>query len=285
MPDEHPSVWQDLVSYRQENLANWSERASLHAKSPDYGTRALIDDPAAISDVVRFDLPRLGDIAGLRVLHLQCHIGTDTVSLARLGASVTGLDFSASAVEEGRRLARQCGVDVRFVEGDAYDAVRILGAESFDLVYTGIGAICWLPRMDAWAAVVHDLLVPGGRFFMREGHPMLWAIDETVQDRLDVRYPYFETHAPLSIDEAESYVLIERPLTATMSHSWNHGLGEIVGSLLNSGMTLNSLVEHDSVPWNALPGQMVKDDMDEWRLIEGRERLPMSYTLTATRTA
>ena len=278
-------VWnEELVRFRAENLANWSERAGLHAKSADYGTAALVSDPDAISDVVRFDLHRLGDISGLRVLHLQCHIGTDTVSLARLGATVTGLDFSPSAVIEGQALAEKCGVDVHFVEGDAYDAVRLLGAESFDLVYTGIGALCWLPRIDAWASVVHDLLVPGGRLFIREGHPMLWALDENVSDALVVRYPYFETPEPLSCDEAESYVVIKRPLTATWAHSWNHGLGEVVSSLLTSGMTINSLIEHDSVPWNALPGQMERDDHDEWRLIKGRDRLPLTYTLTATRT-
>jgi len=284
-PVTSQGVWlEGIARYRAENLANWSERAGLHARSDDYGTRALIDDAAALSDVVRFDLTRLGDITGLRVLHLQCHIGTDTVSLARLGAMVTGLDFSGAAVAEGRRLAEACGVDVRFVEGDAYDAVRLLGAESFDLVYTGIGALCWLPRIDAWASVVHDLLVPGGRLFIREGHPMLWALDENVPDALVVRYPYFETPEPLSLDEAESYVTIERPLTATMAHSWNHGLGEVVSSLLASGMTITSLAEHDSVPWNALPGQMEKDEHDEWRLVAGRERLPMTYTLTATRS-
>ena len=273
-----------IERFRAENLANWSERAALHAKSADYGTAALIADPQAISDVVRFDLPRLGDITGLRVLHLQCHIGTDTVSLARLGAEVTGLDFSGAAVAEGRRLAERCGVDVRFVEGDAYDAVDLLGASSFDLVFTGIGALCWLPRVDLWAGVVHDLLVPGGRLFIREGHPMLWSLDENVNDSLLVRYPYFETSAPLSFDEPESYVAIERPLEASMSHSWNHGLGEVMTALIDSGMAITSFAEHDSVPWNALPGQMEKDAFDEWRLIEGRERLPLTYTLTATRS-
>jgi len=277
-------VWSEATDrFRADNLATWNERATLHARSAEYGTASLIASPTALSDVVRFDLPRLGDITGLRVLHLQCHIGTDTVSLARLGATVTGLDFSGPAVEEGRRLAEQCGVDVRYVEGDAYDAVHLLGEESFDLVYTGIGALCWLPRVDLWAEVVHDLLVPGGGLFIREGHPMLWAIDESITDRLVVGYPYFETAQPLTFSESESYVATERPIEATTSHSWNHGLGEIVTALLSSGMSVTSLIEHDSVPWNALPGQMERDEVDDWRLVAGRERLPLTYTLTATR--
>ena len=282
---EVSQAWTESTDrFRTDNLANWSERATLHATSAEYGTASLIANPTALSDVVRFDLPLLGDISGLRVLHLQCHIGTDTVSLARLGATVTGLDFSGSAVEEGRRLAEQCGVDVRFVEGDAYDAVRLLGEESCDLVYTGIGALCWLPRIDMWAQVVHDLLAPGGRLFIREGHPMLWALDESVTDRLVVGYPYFETAQPLTFSESESYVATERPLEATTSHSWNHGLGEIMTALISSGMAITGFVEHDSVPWNALPGQMERDEVDDWRLISGRERLPLTYTLTATRS-
>jgi SAM-dependent methyltransferase len=283
---ERDDPWSgDAAVFRAENLANWSERAPMHAQSPDYGTRELIADPEAISDVVRFDLPLLGDISGLRVLHLQCHIGTDTVSLARLGATVTGLDFSAAAVVEGRALAAKCGVDVRFVEGDAYEAVRLLGEGSFDLVYTGIGALCWLPRIDLWAGVVSALLVPGGRLFIREGHPMLWALDERVPDVLLVRYPYFETPDPLSLDEPESYVSTERPLNASMSHSWNHGLGETVTALHEAGMRITTLVEHDSVPWDALPGHMVQEEIGEWRLREGRERLPLTYTLIAVRQA
>ena len=284
--DERDDPWSgDAAAFRAENLANWSERAPMHAQSPDYGTRELIADPESISDVVRFDLPLLGDISGLRVLHLQCHIGTDTVSLARLGATVTGLDFSAAAVAEGRELAVKCGVEVRFVEGDAYEAARLLGEGSFDLVYTGIGALCWLPRIDLWARVVSSLLVPGGRLFIREGHPMLWALDERVSDALLVRYPYFETLEPLSLDEPESYVTTERPLTASLSHSWNHGLGETVTALLDEGMTLTTLVEHDSVPWDALPGHMVCEELGEWRLRQGRERLPLTYTLVAVRDA
>ena len=273
----------DRARFRADNHANWEERATLHAASEGYGTARLIADHTALSGVVTFDRPRLGDIAGLRVLHLQCHIGTDTVSLARLGAQVTGLDFSGAAVEQGRALASRCGVDVTFVEADAYDAVALLGEESFDLVYTGVGALCWLPRIDAWAGVVSDLLVDGGRLFLREGHPMLWAIDESVTDRIVVGYPYRETTAPLTFDEPASYVETERPLSASVSHSWNHGLGEIITALLDSGMRLTSLTEHDAVPWEALPGQMVQNAGGDWQLLEGRERLPLSYTLTAIR--
>src|SRR3954469_25796996 len=140
--------------YRDVNRASWDERAPAHAASPGYSVQQFIDDPKFISDVVSFDVPRLGDIRGLRGVHLQCHIGTDTVSLARLGARMTGLDFSAPALAEARRLCDASGAEVDFVESDVYDAVDALGGESFDLVFTGVGALCWLPDIRRWARVV-----------------------------------------------------------------------------------------------------------------------------------
>src|SRR5438876_4652525 len=116
-----------MGDYRALNRANWDERAPAHAASPDYGFTRFVADPAYLSEVVRFDLPRLGEIRGLRGVHLQCHIGTDTVSLARLGARMTGLDFSAASLAEARRLAEQGGADVTFVEADVYEAARVLG--------------------------------------------------------------------------------------------------------------------------------------------------------------
>jgi SAM-dependent methyltransferase len=151
------------------------------------------------------------------------------------------------------------------------------------LVFTGIGAICWLPSIDRWADNVVRLLRPGGRLFIREGHPILWAVgDPTIDDpALIIDHPYFETETPEVFDEAGTYVTTDREFTSTTTHSWNHGIGEILSSLIERNMTITSFVEHDSVPWEALPGLMVREDLGEWRLIDRRERLPMSYTLTA----
>jgi len=265
------------------NRANWDERAPAHAASPDYQLQRFLDDPAHLSDVVRFDVPRLGDITGLRGVHLQCHIGTDTISLARLGARMTGLDFSPTAIAEARALARRSDADIDFVESNVYDAVTALGAEQFDLVFTGIGALCWLPDVRRWADVVAALLKPGGRLFIREGHPMLWALADTSSpdDKLVVEHPYFETAEPLVYDEGGTYVETDVVFTTTTSHSWNHGLGEIITALFDSGLRVTQFVEHDSVPWNALPGLMAKSGPDEWSLIDRPKRVAMSYTLQA----
>jgi SAM-dependent methyltransferase len=268
--------------YVAVNRANWDERAPAHAVSEDYGLDRFINDPDYLSGVVRFDRPRLGDLTGLRGVHLQCHIGTDTVSLARLGATMSGLDFSPAALHQARQLAADTGSVIDFHEAELYDAVDVFGPGAFDLVYTGIGALCWLPEVARWARVVAALLRSGGRLFIREGHPMLFSLDETSQSP-SLRYPYFETAEPTVFDEPGTYVRTETVFTNRVTHEWSHGLGEIITGLLAAGMRLTSLIEHDSVPWQALPGHMTVDNDGEWRLTEHPERLAASYTLQAVK--
>ena len=254
-----------------------------HVASADYAVRRFVEDPRFISGVVRFDLPLLGDVAGLRGVHLQCHIGTDTVSLARLGASMTGLDFSGPAVEAARGLAAATGADATFVESDVYAAAEALEPGSFDLVYTGIGALCWLPSARRWAQVVAALLRPGGRLFIRDGHPMLFTTEDPRDDGLlVVRYPYFEQAGPQVFDEPGTYVDSDAVFEHTVSHEWNHGIGEVVTALLDAGLALTGLAEHDSVPWNALPGMMTEAG-GEWRLTEGPSRVACSFTIQAVK--
>jgi SAM-dependent methyltransferase len=270
--------------YRSANRASWDERAPAHARSPDYAVERFIEDPSFISGVVSFDAPLLGDIAGLRGVHLQCHIGTDTVSLARLGAHMTGLDFSPAALHEARRLAAATGADVDFVEAEVYDAVRVLGEERFDLLYTGVGAICWLPDIGRWAEVVERLLAPGGRFFMREGHPMLWTLEDGRSDSLLVaKYPYHRQQGALVFEDDTTYVQTDTAFSHNSHHVWNHGLGEIISALLGRGLRVTGLVEHDSVPWEALPGQMQELPGREFRIAEEPSRVPHSYTLQAVK--
>lgn len=272
-----------MEDHRQVNRALWNERAPAHAASPDYAVERFVADPAFLSDVVRFDRPRLGDIAGRRGVHLQCHIGTDTLSLARLGARMTGLDFSPASLTEARRLAERAGAGIDYVQSDVYDAVGVLGPGRFDLVYTGVGALCWLPSITRWAEVVAGLLAPGGRLFIREAHPMLWALDEHRTDVLAVEYDYFERPEPMVFDHAGTYVETDVTFRHTRQLVWSHGLGEIVGALLGADLTITALEEHDTVPWEALPGQMEQAAPGEWRLAERPWRVAHSYTLQAIR--
>jgi SAM-dependent methyltransferase len=271
--------------YAAVNRANWDERVPAHAASPDYAVDKFLADPRFLSDVVRFDLPLIGDIAGLRGVHLQCHIGTDTISLARLGASMTGVDFSEPAISQARALAERTGADATFVSSDVYEAVDAIGAGAFDLVFTGIGALCWLPSVSQWARVVASLLRPGGRLFIREGHPMLWSLADSRDDGLlVVEYPYFEREEPIIFDEGGTYVATDAVFEHTLTHEWNHGMGEIVTSLFDAGMAITGLTEHETVPWEALPGQMEQIGGGEWRLTDRPWRLAHSYTLQAVKS-
>ena len=285
--------------YLQVNRTNWDSRASVHAQG--YGVDRLLADPKHLSSVVEFDLPRLGEIAGLDVVHLQCHIGTDTLSLARLGARVTGVDLSGASLDEARHLAKRAGADIEYVQSDVYAAPQALDGRRFDVVYTGIGAICWMPSICRWAQTVAELLRPGGRLFIRDGHPVLLAalamtvgaehVDRAQQPGITgpggltpaLELPYFEQPEPHVWHDEGSYAgsgKVEQP----RSMEWNHGLGEIVTAVLDAGLELTSLTEHDSAPWEALPGLMVLDEeVDEYRLRDRPERLPATFTLTARR--
>lgn len=270
------------IDWRGVNLANWESRVPIHT-GPDGYDVAGFDDPGHLSSVVRYDLPRLGRLDGLDVVHLQCHIGTDTVSLARLGAqSVRGLDFSPAAVLAARDLADRTDTDIQFLVSDVYDAISALGGGSCDLVYTGIGALCWLPDVRGWAEVVTDLLRPGGRLFMRETHPMLEAVCDPRPDGLLVlQHPYFETSGTTFIEQ-ESY-----GGTGTVSSPeiviFNHGLGEVFTALTAAGLNVTMLEEHREVPWQALGEAMIPStEFDgEYIMAGGPERLPLTYTIQA----
>jgi SAM-dependent methyltransferase len=275
-----------VAEYLKLNRANWDDRVPAHIASADYAVQRFLDDPAFLSDVVRFDVPLLGDVSGLRGVHLQCHIGTDTISLARLGASMTGLDFSGAAVAEATRLAAATGIGASFVQADVYDAADILEPGSFDLLYTGVGALTWLPDIRRWGRVVADLLRPGGRLFIRDGHPMLHTLDVDNDGRLVVTDPYFETPDARVSDYAGTYVQTDAVIEHTVTHWWNHGIGETVTALLEAGLTLTGLAEHDTVPWRAFSGEaMVSVGGGEWRLAEMPERLAASFTIQAVKNS
>ncbi len=272
------------VDYVSVNLANWNSRVPFHERG--YALDRFRADSTYLSRVVRFDQPRLGSVSDLTGLHLQCHIGTDTLSLARLGARMTGLDFSGPALAVARRLASDCGADIEYVEAEVHDAVSVLGAGRFDFVYTGIGALCWLPHIRRWAALVSELLRPGGTLFVREGHPMLWSLAEPRSDGLVVvEYPYFETRTGTIFEQTKTYVEHDGELASPTAIEFSHGLAEIITALMEAGLLLTLLTEHESAPWDFLPGATVADEQGEYRLRDRPERLAATYTLKMTKRA
>ncbi|WP_062303483.1 class I SAM-dependent methyltransferase [Demequina subtropica] len=273
---------------RDANLANWEERVPLHTDA--YGLDRYRDDPAHLSQVVRTDLDALGaflptGLAGLEVCHLQCHIGTDTVSLARAGAArIVGVDFSPSALEAASSLARELGIDAAWVQADVLDAKAAVdaalgGDQRFDVVYTSIGTITWLPDLERWAAQIAGLLRPRGLFYIRDGHPALYALDERV-DGLVTRYPYFGDGTPLAWDEETTYVG-DGTLASTRTYEWPHPLSETVGALLGAGLELLALEEGRTLPWRFAERMVEREDGDfEWPGHDAR-RMPCTFTVVA----
>lgn len=267
--------------YGEANRLNWEDRVPIHLNAQEYEDFA--SDLRNISRVVEFDRDELGDVRGKSLLHLQCHIGGDTLSWAKLGATVTGVDFSPRAIRAARKLSEASSVPGRFIEAELYDAPSVLN-EEFDIVYTGVGAINWLPDIRRWAYVVAGFLKPGGLFYIREGHPVLWSIDyEREDEELVIGFPYFETAEPMRFDDEDTtYMGDGSKLDNTTIYVWNHGLGEIVSALLNVGLRIESLKEYRFCEWQA-GSIMQKGDDGRWRLPEHGERLPLMYSLRAVK--
>jgi SAM-dependent methyltransferase len=281
MSTDHVSV--DWEQARDTNRANWDDRVPIHEGA--YEIDALTD-PDHRSTVVRDDLPALrpwlpdGTLAGLDLCHLQCHIGTDTVSLAREGARVTGVDFSPAALASAAGLSARLGLDVTWVETDVLDA-RAAVVGDFDVVYTSIGTICWLDDLDRWAAQVAALLRPGGVFFIRDGHPALYALDEDA-DGLVTRYRYFADGSAQQWDDAGTYAGVGT-VSNTRTYEWPHPLSEIVNALLGAGLRLRRLDEGRTLPWRFSP-RMVDTGDGSWEWPgEDRDRLPTTFTIVASK--
>lgn len=272
-----------LDEYRSANRDNWDDRVPIHYGSEEYGIQKFINDPKHISDVVQFDLDReeLGDVSGKSLVHLQCHIGTDTLSWARLGADVTGVDFSEPAIQAARKLSEDSGTPGEFVVAEVFDSPSALNNRQFDVVYTGIGAICWLPDINKWANVVASLLKPGGTFYILEGHPMMWSVSQDDHgDQIVLDWPYFESAGPQAEENEETYAG-EGKLDHTREYNFTHGLGETINALIQAGLTLDFVHEHKVMHWQAFP-MMVQDDRGLWKMPDGKEDyLPLMHSIKA----
>jgi SAM-dependent methyltransferase len=263
------------------NLANWEARVPVHRAS--YNLDRFVEDPAHLSDVVRHDAPALGDLTNLRVAHLQCHLGTDTISLARLGAEVVGLDFSPSALAVARDLAVRAGTPARFVHADVYDAAEVLGGD-FDVVYSTVGVVGWLPSMARWAQVVAALLAPGGRLYLRDGHPLLMTLDETRSDQqLVVTHPYFGGPEPKRWEDDTSYVGAAGAVASPVHYEWPHPLSEIVQAVIDAGLVITRLHEDDRLDWQFAPWMERGQEGRYHFPAQQRALVPTEFTLEAIR--
>lgn len=272
-------------NWREDNRALWDERVPLHTESAFYDVAGF---KAGRNDLRGFEADEVGDVTGKRLLHLQCHIGTDTLSWARRGAEVTGLDFSGPAVEAARALAGEVGEErARFVEADVYDAPAALRGETFDIVYTGFGALCWLPDLTQWARTAAQLVAPGGFLYLAEFHPVAMCLGE---DGSAFTEDYF-ARGPFAYEEPGSYAALTAATRHNRSVEWQHPLSDVVSAVTAAGLRLEFLHEHDFTLFEYLDGMVRARDTSGsrggestvYRLPEGRPRIPMVYSLRASK--
>ncbi len=266
------SGWRD--EWREANRSNWDERVPIHVSGEFYDVAGF---KAGQERLRPFELSEVGKVRGKDLVHLQCHFGIDTLSWARRGARVVGLDFSAPAIEEARGLAGELGLDAEFVQSDVYDASESLGGRDFDVVYTGLGALNWLPDIHRWAAVVATLTRPGGFLYLTEFHPFSWVFGD---EDLTVAYDYFRGEEPEVWDEPGTYADLEAETVFNRTYEWNHTLGEVVSAVIEAGLVLEFLHEHDYTLFPRWPF-LEKSGFDTYRLPGGTPTLPLMYSLRA----
>ncbi|MBZ0205977.1 MAG: class I SAM-dependent methyltransferase [Flavobacteriales bacterium] len=255
------------------NRALWNARTTHHVGSKFYDVQAFLGGRNALS---ARELELLGNVAGKRVLHLQCHFGLDTLSLARMGAEMTGLDFSEVAIKEARKLAPRAGLKAEFIEANVLDLQPQLEGK-FDIVFTSYGVLGWLPELGTWAQIIARYLKPGGKLVLVEFHPAVWMFNNAFSK---VAYSYFNREV---IEETEQSTYADTSATINLkSHGWNHSIAETITALLDAGMHIDRFEELDGSPHDCF-GKTVKGEDGMYR-IQGMEgKLPMVYTLVASR--
>jgi SAM-dependent methyltransferase len=261
----------------EANRANWDARVPVHLRGYDLdhlrrGGQRLADfEYAAV------------DVEGRDVLHLQCHIGTDTICLARHGARAVGLDLSGESIGAARRLAAECAVDVAYVRSDVHAAVEALDGRRFDVVYTGKGALCWLPDLHRWAQVVADLLRPGGVLYVIDFHPLVLAADDDQPETGLLLSGNYLGAGPERFDSEVTYTGDGLLAGSTVSYEWAHGLDEVIDAVLSAGLRLTAFAEHDVTCWGRFPG--MTDLGDGWfGWPAGAPRLPQMFSVRAEKS-
>lgn len=266
----------DAVHWRELNRANWDDRVPVHLASDFYDVDGF---RSGASSLRPFEAEEVGDVRGRRLLHLQCHVGLDTLSWARMGAQVTGLDFSEPAISAARSLTADLAADASFVVADVYDAVTALGGQRFDVVYTGTGALVWLPDVTRWARVVAELLEPGGFLYLLEGHPVAQILDDA--QGTNVVLDYFAEQPWV---EDCPYTYTDGPaLKQTRSVQFQHGLGQVVTALAAAGLRIEFLHEHDFDCFQRF--ESLERHGGQYRFPAGHPRIPMMFSLRASRPA
>jgi len=273
-----------LDDYLKANLANWDEAVSLHVGAEMYDVEGFKKGRCSLSAI---EIDELGPLVveGTTLLHLQCHFGLDTLSWARQGATVTGIDFSGEGVATARSLAEELGLSQRatFVQSDVYHLPEVLDGR-FDVVFTSWGVLLWLGDLERWAQVIAHFLKPGGVFYIAEFHPYAFLLaDDSTRDSLRIGYPYFMHGEPQRFDEPGDYADPEATLRHTVTFEWNHGFAEVIDPLLREGLRLDFLHEFPYTP-EGLPFPFLEVCADGLQRVKGHhEDFPLSFSLKMTK--
>lgn len=259
--------------YLQHNKAAWNQKTTVHVDSDFYDLAGFLEGKSSIKSI---ELDLLGDVKGKKILHLQCHFGQDTLSLARMGAQVTGVDLSDKAIDKAKELNEQLGLDAQFVCCDVYEAPNFI-EEKFDIVFTSYGTIGWLPDLNRWAQVISHFLKPEGRLVFAEFHPAVWMFDN---DFSYIQYSYFNDETIIE-EETGTYTDREAPIT-TKTVSWNHPLDEVINALLQNDLMLNCFNEYDYSPYNCF-NKTEEFEEGKFRIKHLENKIPMMYALMATK--
>lgn len=255
----------------EANKALWNVRTGLHTVSRFYDLEAF---KAGECSLRATELQALGDVRGKSLLHLQCHFGQDSLSWARRGAVVTGLDFSEKAIETARQLAEELGLPAQFVCANVLGAEQVLGAR-YDIVFTSYGVVGWLPDLDAWARTIAACLAPGGRFFMVEFHPVFQMLDHEGK----LQYSYFPQSGP-------DHELMEKTYADGLPHApmdeywWPHSLADLFSALRKAGLHTADFREYDFSAY-CLHEDMVERAPQQWQHKKVGGRIPYMFSLMA----
>jgi len=262
------------MDYLKINKALWNKRTDSHFDSDFYDNKSFIEGRNSLMSI---ELDLLGDITGLSVLHLQCHFGQDTISMSRMGAAKSvGIDLSDEAIKKAKELNETVHADAQFLCCDIYDLPNHLD-EKFDIVFTSYGTIGWLPDINQWASIVSKYIKPGGKFVFAEFHPVVWMFDDEFQN---IQYRYFNSAPIIDIEEG-TYADTKANINAQYV-TWNHGIGEVVTSLIKSGLTINELHEFDYSPYNCF-SHTVQLEKNKYRIKHLDDKIPMVFSLLATK--
>lgn len=264
---------QEIDSYFEANREGWNLKTEIHKTSKFYN---LEDWKSGANSLTNIELGEVGDVSGKKLLHLQCHFGQDTMSWARMGASVTGCDFSDKAIELARELSSELKLPARFVCCNVYDLPQHLRGK-FDVVFTSYGTIGWLPDLDRWAAVVAHFLKRGGFFYIADFHPVIWMMDDNMEY---LKYPYHNAEV-IETEQTGSYA--DRYASIRYKeYGWNHSLSEVINALIRHGLRIEFLNEYAYSPYNCF-SKTVRGEDGNYR-IQGLENvLPMVYSIKATK--